>query len=266
MDSGEVWDVVIFTLCIAAFPLYNCLYYFSSQMSRCCTPLSFYKDAHNMWKTGNKARSLWADRMMGSSAEALLAVHTVRNLLISVSWFAAAEATLVIALLNILTDPGSIQQIENYNMNDPITRGDSFMSVPVKISLSLSSLFISLLLFVQSARLAVHLGFLVRVVPENVNTSIPFRETTIVLTQRMNFQFSVGVRLLFAFVPLTFYSMLGTLALLISTFILILLMFFLDIIPSSSPTLDWLIRTHNESVYEASVLRGNDPSARDLAD
>ena len=49
----------------------------------------------------------------------------------------AAEATLVIALLNILTDPGSIQQIENYNINDPITRGDSFMSVPVKISLSL---------------------------------------------------------------------------------------------------------------------------------
>ena len=77
-------------------------------------------------------------------------------------------------MLNILTNPASIAQIEEYSRTDPITHGDSFISVPVKISLSLSTLFISLLLFVQSARMAVHLGFLVRVVPENVNTTVPF--------------------------------------------------------------------------------------------
>jgi hypothetical protein len=272
--------------------VYHLLYYFSATLSR-RTPelLHVYKSAGLLWSTGKKARSVWADRMMNSSSESLLAVHTVRNLLISVAWFAAADSALIVAMLNILTTPSSIAQIEEYSVTDPITHGDSFMSVPVKISLSLSTLFISLLLFVQSARMAVHLGFLVRVVPENVNIKIPFREgmhvrralarpdahsltrslahshappVTVVLIQRMNFQFSVGVRMLFAFVPLTFYAMLGTLALLISTLVLLTLMFFLDVVPSSSPALDWLMRTHQQSVEEASVCDagGSDVSFR----
>jgi hypothetical protein len=106
--------------------------------------------------------------------------------------------------------------------------------------------------------MAVHVSFLVRVVPENVNVTIPFREVTVVLIQRMNFQFSIGVRMIFAFVPLTFYAMLGTLALLISTLVLLTLMFFLDVVPASSPALDWLMRTHQQSVDEASVCA--DPS------
>lgn len=165
-------------------------------------------------------------------------------------------------MLNILTNPASIAQIEEYSRTDPITHGDSFISVPVKISLSLSTLFISLLLFVQSARMAVHLGFLVRVVPENVNTTVPFRQFTVVLTQRMNFQFSIGVRLLFAFVPLTFYAMLGTLALLISTFVLLCLMFYLDVVTSSTAA-EWMMRTHEASVMEASINVSVSAAAQD---
>ena len=148
MNSGEAADLAIFVLCLALFILYNVLYYFSSALSK-LTPdaLHIYKSAEILWSTGKKARSVWADRMMHSSSESLLAVHTVRNLLISVAWFAAADSALIVQMLNILTDPASIAQIEQYSLTDPITHGDSFMSVPVKISLSLSTLFISLLLF-----------------------------------------------------------------------------------------------------------------------
>ena len=249
MDSGETADVAIFAICVALFIGYNVLYYFSSTVSRLLPP-----STENLWHTGNQARSLWAETMMSSAGEALLAVHTVRNLLISVAWFAAADSALIVAMLNILTNPSSIAQIEEYSANDPITHGDSFMSVPVKISLALSTLFISLLLFVQSARMAVHLGFLIRVVPDTAgnNTTVPFRSFTVVLTQRMNFQFSIGVRMLFAFVPLTFYSMLGTLTLLISTVVLLCLMVYLDVVTSTTAAA-WTMKTHESSVMEASI-------------
>lgn len=290
MNSAEAADVAIFVLCVSLFVLYNGLYYFSGSLSR-HTPDIFhvYKSAGLLWSTGKKARSVWADRVMNSSSESILAIHTFRNLLISVAWFAAADSALIVHTLNVLTSPSSIAQIEEYEATDPITHGDSFISVPVKISLALAVLFMSLLLFVQSARMAVHLGFLVKVVPENANRKIPFREgmyvgrslarpeahshaptlaVTVVLIQRMNFQFSVGVRMLFAFVPLTFYAMLGTLALLISTLVLLVLMFFLDVVPSSSPAVDWLMRTHQESVEEASICAegGSDVSFRSKPD
>ncbi len=249
MNGGEAADVAVFAVCIMLFVLYNGLYYFSSTFSHLLPP-----STENLWRTGKQARSLWAETMMTSSSEALLAVHTVRNLLISVAWFAAADSALIVSMLNILTNPSSIAQIEEYSSNDPITHGDSFMSVPVKISLALSTLFISLLLFVQSARMAVHLGFLVRVVPDSAmsNTKVPFRQFTVVQTQRMNFQFSIGVRLLFAFVPLTFYAMLGTLALLISTVVLLCLMVYLDVVTSTTAAA-WTMRTHEASVMEASI-------------
>ena len=249
MESGEAADVAIFVVCVALFVFYNVLYYFSSTVSHLLPP-----STENLWRTGKHARSLWAESMMSSPSEALLAVHTVRNLLISVAWFAAADSALIVAMLNILTNPSSIAQIEEYSATDPITRGDSFMSVPVKISLALSTLFISLLLFVQSARMAVHLGFLIRVVPDSAasNSNVPFRQFTVVLTQRMNFQFSIGVRMLFAFVPLTFYAMLGTLALLISTVVLLCLMIYLDVVTSTTAAA-WTMKNHEESVMEASI-------------
>jgi len=177
MNSAEAADVAIFVLCVSLFVLYNGLYYFSGSLSR-HTPDIFhvYKSAGLLWSTGKKARSVWADRVMNSSSESILAIHTFRNLLISVAWFAAADSALIVHTLNVLTSPSSIAQIEEYEATDPITHGDSFISVPVKISLALAVLFMSLLLFVQSARMAVHLGFLVKVVPENANRKIPFRE------------------------------------------------------------------------------------------
>jgi len=290
MNSAEAADVAIFVLCVSLFVLYNGLYYFSGSLSR-HTPDIFhvYKSAGLLWSTGKKARSVWADRVMNSSSESILAIHTFRNLLISVAWFAAADSALIVHTLNVLTSPSSIAQIEEYEATDPITHGDSFISVPVKISLALAVLFMSLLLFVQSARMAVHLGFLVKVVPENANRKIPFREgmyvgRTVTRTPRSSLarsdacshscidtadELSVQRRRTHALcVRVTFYAMLGTLALLISTLVLLVLMFFLDVVPSSSPAVDWLMRTHQESVEEASICAegGSDVSFRSKPD
>ena len=58
--------------------------------------------------------------------------------------------------------------------------------------------------------------------------------------------------MLFAFVPLTFYSMLGTLALLISTVVLLCLMVYLDVVTSTTAAA-WTMKTHESSVMEASI-------------
>ena len=249
MDTGEIWDVVIFILCVLAFVVYH-VWYFLLRGTKYVPYFGMEKT--NLWYTGLKARSLWAHIMMRHASEGLAAVHTVRNLLISVSLLAAAEATLVVQLLSILTDPAKIEQIEEYAVSDPITSGNSFMSASTKVAIALGDIFLSLLLFVQCVRISVHLGFLIRVVPENLNTRLPLRDATIVLTQRTTLFFSLGIRFLFGFVPLAFYMTLGTLALLISTVLLLLVMLFLDVIPSGGST-EWLLRTASEAVLESSV-------------
>lgn len=105
MDPGEAADVAIFVVCVTAFILYNVLYYFSSTVSRLLpsTIPSPLHSAENLWRTGNKARSIWAEKMMHSASEALLAVHTVRNLLISVAWFAAADSALIVRFESIVS-------------------------------------------------------------------------------------------------------------------------------------------------------------------
>jgi hypothetical protein len=248
MQSGEVWDAVIFSLCVTAFAVYH-VWYFLLRGTR-CIPYPHTDKTYNLWYTGMKARSLWAHVMMNNGAEGLAAVHTVRNLLISVSLLAAAEATLIVQLLHILTDPTSIRQIDQYSSDDPITHGDSFMSAPTKVAVALGDVFLSFLLFVQCVRISVHLGFLIRIVPENLNTTLPFREATIVLTQRATLFFSLGIRFLFGFVPLAFYMTLGCLALLISTILLLVVMLFLDVIPSSESRR--LLRSSAQDVQEAS--------------
>ncbi|KAI8108592.1 hypothetical protein M9434_006617 [Picochlorum sp. BPE23] len=245
MESGEIADLVVFIVCVSAFLLYH-WWYFCLRGTRWLPHENL-----NLWSTNLKARSLWAHVMMSDKREALAAVHTVRNLIISVSLLAAAQASLIAQLLNILTDPTKLEQMEKYAASDPITKGDSFLSPEVKVALALGDMFLSLLLFAQCVRISVHLGFLIRIVPENMNACLPFRETTFVLMQRASLFFALGIRCLFGFVPLAFYMTLGCLALLVSTVILIIVMLFLDVIPTTYHTQS-LLRSSADAVVEAS--------------
>lgn len=207
----------------------------------------------NLWTASLKARSLWAHVMMSDSKSGLEAVHTIRNLIISVSLLAAAEASLIASLLNILTDPAKLEQIDTFSKSDPISDGNSFVAAEVKVALTLGVVALSLLIFAQCVRIAVHLGFLIRIVPVNMNVSIPLRDATFVLTQRMSLYFALGLRFLYAFVPLMFYMTLGALALAISTGLLLIALLLLDIIPAGHT--QKLLRETDESLMETRTTR-----------
>lgn len=209
----------------------------------------------NLWTTSLKARSLWASVMMAKASEGLAAVHTVRNMIISVSLLAAADAALIAQLLNILTDPAKLKQIDEFASADPISNGDSFMSAAVKVALALGAVALSLLVFAQCVRISVHLGFLIRVVPENLNTSLPLKDATIVLVQRASLFFALGLRFLYAFVPLSFYMSLGSLAFLISTVLLLVALIMTDVVPAGNARA--LLRQSDMDIHAASLTESD---------
>ncbi|GAB4821740.1 hypothetical protein N2152v2_008786 [Parachlorella kessleri] len=108
--------------------------------------------------------------------------------------------------------------------------GDApLLSPEVKLAIALGALFLSLLSFSQSVRLSIHLGFMVRVVPQNNSKSL--RKQSIKIAQRSALYLAIGLRFMFAFMPLIMW-LLGPLALLIATVILVVALFFLDYIPT----------------------------------
>jgi len=247
MVSGKTWDIVTFVCCVTAFLAYH-VWYFLLRGTK-YLPGS---ETINLWTASLKSRGLWAHVMMSSGKEGIVAVQTIRNMIISVSILAAAEAALASQMLNLLTDPARLARIQEYAESDPISNGDSFLSPSTKVALALGAVFLSFLIFAQCARIAVHLGFLFRVVPENLNSSIPLRDATIVLTQRVSLYFALGLRFLYAFVPLAFYMTLGSLALVISTGILLIALLLLDVIPSGPS--EALLRQTEQDIAESSRL------------
>lgn len=95
--------------------------------------------------------------MMQDPKEGINSVQTVRNMIISVSLLATADAALLSTLLNLFTDPQRLEQMRIYSKEDPISGGDPLMGPAVKSALAFAALFFSFLTFAQCVRIAVHL-------------------------------------------------------------------------------------------------------------
>lgn len=91
--------------------------------------------------------------------EGINAVQTIRNTVLGVSILAAASAVIGSQLINVLTDPTKLNQIELYGAIDPITKGGSIASPPVKVAIALGLLFMSLMAMMQCVRLSIHVGY-----------------------------------------------------------------------------------------------------------
>lgn len=103
-------------------------------------------------------------------------------------------------LLQIITTPFAMQQLDYYVGFDPIAPV-SFASPAVKVGLCISVLLLSFGAFAQSARLAVHMSFMLRVAPQlseyKRHLEVPLREELVALTHRVSLCFTLALRLLF---------------------------------------------------------------------
>lgn len=180
MEGGQIAELLVLIFCILLFLLYHVWYFFVKGTRKWPSGIEHI----NLWNTSLKTRSLWCELMMNDAKEILVAVQTIRNLIIAVSLLAAAEATLIGTLLNTLTDTARLQQIQEFSMTDPITNGNPLLSPAVKVALALAAVFLSFLTFAQCVRFSVHLDFLIRVVPAHPHINLPLRDETIILTNR----------------------------------------------------------------------------------
>lgn len=172
--------------------------------------------------------------MTQDEEQALLGVHTMRNLVMATTLLAMALSQIISRIYAVIGDPRIMDQYARYANADPIAKG-SFAAPEVKLGIALAILIFSFIADAESARLAVHMGFLIRVTPgvKGKRLYSPLRSECKALTQRASIWFTTCVRLLFLHF-ITYSWLFGVTAFLIFSIIMLLLLAWSDYVPANS--------------------------------
>eukprot|EP00887_Chlorella_sp_A99_P005238 scaffold1.g5238.t1 len=176
---------------------------------------------HGDQTTARTTRALWAFDLMAKAAdaqgEALLAVQQMRNMVVASTLLVMGLSQVLGRLLVIMTSNSNLQTIDSFP--DPITGTLAAGLFPayIRAAVPLAFTLLALLCFAQCARLAVHLGFLIRV------------RGTYEMTERASLYFTLGLRCLYGFVMFLFF-LLGITALVITTAVVGVLLLWSDTI------------------------------------
>eukprot|EP00884_Botryococcus_braunii_P020093 jgi/Botrbrau1/6768/Bobra.0057s0004.1 len=157
--------------------------------------------------------------------------RTCAMLLLLLSFMATTCGLIAIqGLLAIMLDSTRLDRVKEFSDNDPIAKG-TWLQPALKLAITEGMVLLAFLWFMQSIRLMVHLGFLMRVVPSARNTENYFQEEAAVgVALRSSICFTAGLRTFYAFIPLVMW-MFGATALLISTVVELLVLYLTDDIP-----------------------------------
>lgn len=222
MDSGEAADLAIFICCSTLLLLYSLVYFRVASFSLCG------KRFMNLYALNKQTRKEWVVLLSQDTKEGINAVQTVRNLIIAVSILAAATAALASTLINLMTDAQKLQQVETYASIDPFS--STLLSPQVKLGIALGLLLLAIMAFAQSVRLAVHVGFAVRVVASSPARHAALARQTITFMRRSSLYFAIGLRFIYATGPYVLY-ILGPTSLLIATVLVLVAQVLFDIVP-----------------------------------
>ncbi|KAL4444916.1 hypothetical protein ABPG77_003966 [Micractinium sp. CCAP 211/92] len=225
MDGGEAADLAIFISCTALLLGYSLLYFRVATFSVCG------KKMMNLYALNKQTRKEWVVLLSQDTKEGINAVQTVRNLIIAVSILAAATASLASTLINLMTDAQKLQQVETYASIDPFS--STLLSPQVKLGIALGLLLLAIMAFAQSVRLAVHVGFAVRVVASSPAQHASLARQTITFMRRSSLYFAIGLRFIYATGPYVLY-ILGPTSLLIATVLCVAAQVLFDIVPAYS--------------------------------
>jgi hypothetical protein len=106
-------------------------------------------------------------------------------MVMGVSILAAGAALLAAQIMQIMTDPARLAQLERYSARDPIAGpGASWMPADTKLALALGLLFIALMALAQCVRLSVHLGYLLRAAPADPKRGARLRRIAFSINRR----------------------------------------------------------------------------------
>ena len=115
--GSKAAEITIFSAICFLFFAYHFFYFqrhrsIIQKLFGCCG-LSQNNMGHtiDLWTTAVETRTLWARLVMKDKGEALLAVHTMRNVVIAATLIVAAAGQMVSRLFEILADKSALDQI-----------------------------------------------------------------------------------------------------------------------------------------------------------
>lgn len=222
MQGSDAAELTILICCFLALFVYSVLYF------RVGTFSLFGRRYANLYSLNKQTRREWVVLLSQDTKEGINAVQTVRNLILAVSILAAATAGLASTLIQVLTDTGRQQRLADYARVDPISDGQ-LLSSGAKLGIALGILFLAIMAFAQSIRLAVHVGFTVRVVASDPARYVTLMYHCFTFLRRSSLYFAIGLKLIFATAPVILY-VLGPTAFLIATLLDLAAQFLFDVI------------------------------------
>ncbi|KAI3433765.1 hypothetical protein D9Q98_003572 [Chlorella vulgaris] len=240
MQGAQVTEMVIFLVCIIAWALYTLSYFnLHSWMPRAFGRNHTY---NNIWGQAMRIRETWARDLMAkaedASGAALLAVQQMRNIIVACTLLVMGMAQIMGRLVLIMVSDSNLATIEELAKMDPMTGPTpSWAPAYVRVAVPFGATLVSLLCFAQAVRLAVHVGFQVRVIGVSVGKhagerseeEVLLEDGTVCMVQRCELFFTLGLRFLYLFIG-TIFWVLGTTALLVSSFTVLLMLALSDIV------------------------------------
>ncbi|KAL4432412.1 hypothetical protein ABPG77_001711 [Micractinium sp. CCAP 211/92] len=234
MLGSQVTEMVIFICLMVLWAMYLTMY-FTMNIWGTRMPQPRRWTVVDLWTTAMRTRETWArdlmDKAGNAQGEALLAVQQMRNLIVSCTLLVMGMAQIMGRLVVVMVSDSNLQTIVALCRKDPITGpNDSWAPPEVKVAVPFGATLLSLLCFGQSVRLAVHIGFSIRVQGiQHGKRGCEHYSGALVMVQRAELYFTLGLRFLYLFIA-TIFWVLGITALLVSCLTVLVLLVVSDVL------------------------------------
>eukprot|EP00887_Chlorella_sp_A99_P003099 scaffold9.g3099.t1 len=207
MDGDQAADLAVFVACACLLLAYNAAYFALPLGAACCG-----RQWSSIWAVSQRRGEWMAMLMEADPKEAILAVQTLRNQVTGVGLLSAAMGVIAAQMVALLVDASKLEQVDKYVARDPL--GPRSFAAPE----------------VKCTRLAIHLGFVVRIVAADPLRHARLAARAKALTARASAYFAVGLRLFFSSLPFVLW-LLGPTALLVTTVLEVSALFAMDVLP-----------------------------------
>lgn len=244
MLGSQVTEMVIFICLMGLWALYLAMYFSMNVWGTRLMPQPRRWTVVDLWTTAMRTRETWArdmmDKAQNAQGEALLAVQQMRNLIVSCTLLVMGMAQIMGRLVVIMVSESNLQTIAVLCRKDPMTGPNESWAPPeVKVAVPFGATLVSLLCFGQSVRLAVHIGFSIRVQGVNAGKrdqrrrdqedGMHLSDEVVVMVQRAELYFTLGLRFLYLFIA-TIFWVLGITPLLVSCLTVLVLLVVSDVL------------------------------------
>lgn len=186
-----------------------------------------HNPAYTIQAVNRMARTAWVETVMQEQQD-ILAIQTLRNSTMAATFLASTAVLLIIGVLN-LSGQGNNLSSTWFSLGASIETTKQLWSF--KLLILLSDLFIAFFCFSMAIRIYTHVGYMINV-PLNLKHKIITPAHVAAHLNRAGFFYSLGMRAYYFFIPLIFWLFSGTLMLL-STILLIIVLYFLDRTPET---------------------------------